>query len=144
MSFCKEQNCTHCCIEADVPLLQEDIDRLTAHGYYDVYFSEYYKGAKFIRKLDGKCIFFKGGSCEVYDYRPNRCRCPQIAFDDKTQQILVLESCLFKSRYVMSQSDINFMEQFIQTLIKEMELRISYNPAKAALGKANTKIKMIR
>ena len=143
MNFCKKHNCTHCCIEADVPLLSEDIDRLTAHGYYDVYFSEDYNGAKFIRKIDGKCIFFKDGVCEVYDYRPKRCQCSQIAYDDKTQKVMEFESCLFKDQIVLSKEEIEFMEDFIEILLKEIELRINYNPAKAALGKVNTNIKTL-
>ena len=143
MNFCEKHNCTHCCIEADVPLLSEDIDRLTAHGYYDVYFSEDYNGAKFIRKIDGKCIFFKDGACEVYDYRPKRCWCPQIAYDEKTQRVLPLDSCLFKNEVRITQNDIVFMEHFIEVLIKEIGLRINYNPAKAALGKVNTNIKTL-
>lgn len=140
MSFCIKNNCMHCCIEADVPLLQEDINRLIMTGYYDVYFAEENNGAMFIRKVDGKCIFFKNGQCEVWDLRPKRCRCPQLTYDDKTESVVVLNECKFKDKYRMKPADLEFMENFIKQLIKEIEKRINYNPQRASLGKAETKI----
>ena len=144
MSFCKENNCSYCCIEADVPLLQEDIDRLTAMGYYDVYFCEDYNGAKFIRKLDGKCIFFQNGKCEVYEKRPKRCRHPQITYDEKTKSVLILESCKYKSSYEMTRNDMNYMEEFISLLIKEIEMRAKYESPKVDVGKIKEKLVVIK
>jgi len=109
-------------------------------GYYDVYFAEENNGAMFIRKVDGKCIFFKNGQCEVWDLRPKRCRCPQLTYDDKTESVVVLNECKFKDKYRMKPADLEFMENFIKQLIKEIEKRINYNPQRASLGKAETKI----
>jgi Fe-S-cluster containining protein len=127
-----------------VPLLQEDIDRLTAMGYYDVYFSEDYNGAKFIRKLEGKCIFLQAGKCEVFDNRPKRCRSPQITYDDNTKSVLILESCKYKSTYEMTSNDIDYMEEFIKLLIKEIEMRIKYESPKVNTSDIKEKLVVIK
>ena len=127
-----------------MPLLREDIDRLTYRGYYDVYFADEYNGAKVIRKVGGKCVFFEDGECEVFDIRPTRCRFPQITYDNETKTVKKLESCLHKSQIRITPDEAEAMEKFIQKLIKEIEKRINYNPKAAALGRVNDKITVIR
>ena len=144
MTFCQENICTQCCLEADVLLLQEDIDRLIMTGYYDVYFSEDVAGAKIIRKVDGKCIFFKNGRCEVYHIRPKRCQLYPLSYDDDTGTVHAVEICRYKNNYKITGKDIAEMEEFVARLKKEIEKRRGYNPARAALGRANTHIQDLR
>jgi Fe-S-cluster containining protein len=103
--------------------LSEDIDKITAMGYYDVYFAVDYDGMKLMRKLDGKCIFFKEGSCEIYERRPKRCQFNPMSYDIDSKSVVIHDSCRYKHRYEITKSGFNNMEEYIDRLEKEFELR---------------------
>ena len=85
MEFCEKFNCTTCCEKPNIYLLVEDVNNITANGFYDVYFVAESKGIKTIRtKDDGSCIFYQRelDSCEIYKSRPKQCRLrPNILID---------------------------------------------------------------
>ncbi|UCH88865.1 MAG: YkgJ family cysteine cluster protein [Thermoplasmata archaeon] len=130
MSFCIQNKCAHCCIEADVPLLNEDIDRITAMGYYDVYFVVNHSGLRIMRKLEGKCIFFQNGECEIYERRPFRCRHYPMTFDGDKNCAAIQESCRFKNLYEVTMSGNQAMIDYIVQLRHEFELRTSHKEQK--------------
>ena len=77
MEFCDENNCSECCFDVRVPLLNEDVNRIVQSGFYDVFFMEESLGIKTLRKrTDGTCIFLdkRHKVCEIYNIRPERCK----------------------------------------------------------------------
>jgi Fe-S-cluster containining protein len=144
MSFCQDKNCSHCCIEADVPLLQEDIDRITSLGYYDVYFATDYQGAKFMRKLNGKCIFYQQNKCEIENWRPKRCKFYPLTYDEKTKSVLVQDFCKYRSEFEINQTEFKHMDAFIDQLKKEIDMRLNYSPRKNQPSRINERIKVIK
>ena len=126
MSFCLQNKCAHCCIETDVPLLEQDINRILSLGYYDVYFVAQDGGVKFMRKLDGKCIFFKQGQCEIYDRRPTRCRLLPITYDGEKNCPAVQEDCRYKEMYEITLSGNKEMVDYVNTLRHECTLRSNH------------------
>ena len=79
------ENCAECCFRLEIPLRDEDIERLEELGYNAWEFVDYekmfYRGDKFLayalkkRPFDGGCIFLgEDGKCKVYPYRPLACR----------------------------------------------------------------------
>ena len=123
MSFCVQNKCAHCCISEDVPLLAEDINKITAMGYYDVYFVVNYKGMKVMRKLDGKCIFFQDGVCEIEHNRPSRCQFYPMTYDGDNECAAISDECRFKNRYEITKSGNEEMVKYIERLKHEFELR---------------------
>lgn len=123
MSFCKSNNCAHCCIAADVPLIKEDIDRITSMGYYDVYFVVDHEGLQVMRKLDGKCIFFKEGVCEIHDRRPLRCQYYPMTYDYEHNCAEVQNDCRFKNLYEITMTGNKRMMDYVDKLHYEFDLR---------------------
>jgi Fe-S-cluster containining protein len=92
-------------------------------GYYDVYFVTEDRGLKVMRKLDGKCIFFQNGECEVYERRPNRCKFYPMTFDGDRKCATVQEDCRFKTQYEVTHSGSQRMMAYIDRLKHEFDLR---------------------
>jgi Fe-S-cluster containining protein len=123
MSFCQQQQCAHCCVEGEVPLLNEDIDRITSMGYFDVYFAVNHQGAKVMRKLEGKCIFFQQGVCEIYERRPKRCHCFPLTYNSERDTAEIEESCRYKEMYEISQTSSQDLVNYIHQLQHEYSVR---------------------
>ncbi len=79
------ENCAECCFRLEVPLRDEDIERLEELGYSTWEFVDYekmfYRGDRFLgyalkkRPFDGGCIFLQeDGKCKVYPHRPLACK----------------------------------------------------------------------
>ncbi|BAA30805.1 YkgJ family cysteine cluster protein [Pyrococcus horikoshii] len=79
-------NCGKCCIENDIPLREEDIERIKKLGYDEDYFVDFtkmvYRGPKFLgytlkkRPFDNACVFLdpETKKCRIYEHRPLACR----------------------------------------------------------------------
>ena len=120
MDSCAKHNCNTCCSEADVPLLNEDIDRIRQYGYYDAYFVEEEGGVKKMRKLGGKCIFSGEGQCEVYMNRPLRCKLLPLTFNPETGRAEVDTGCRYHAEYKASRTMSRRMEDYIDRLNQEI------------------------
>ncbi|MFA4639439.1 YkgJ family cysteine cluster protein [Pyrococcus kukulkanii] len=80
------EDCAKCCIENDVPLREEDIERIKALGYDEDYFVDYtkmfYRGPRFLgyamkkRPFDDACVFLdpETKKCRIYEHRPLACK----------------------------------------------------------------------
>ncbi|ASJ16305.1 Fe-S-cluster oxidoreductase [Thermococcus chitonophagus] len=80
------EDCARCCIENDIPLREEDVERIKALGYEEEYFVDYtkmfYRGPKFLgyaikkRPFDDACVFLdpETKKCRIYEYRPLACK----------------------------------------------------------------------
>ncbi|NJE07355.1 YkgJ family cysteine cluster protein [Thermococcus sp. M39] len=79
------ENCAECCFRLDIPLRDEDIERIEELGYSTWEFVDYekmfYRGDKFLgyalkkRPFDDGCIFLgEDGKCKIYPHRPLACK----------------------------------------------------------------------
>ena len=62
--------CGWCCCNYDVPITFEDEERLRKFG--DVFWHG--KVGVYLKRIDGKCIFYRDGECLIYEDRPIACR----------------------------------------------------------------------
>jgi Fe-S-cluster containining protein len=126
MNICESKNCSHCCLKASVPLLNEDIDRIIQLGYYDAYFADEREGVKFIRTWsDGSCIFFdkETNSCQVYDYRPKQCKLRPYTINGGSQQPGIDDECIYHLELSVESQFIKEMSKYFETLKSEIEWR---------------------
>ena len=91
--FCKK--CGRCCINTEMILTVEDIQRLASLGYRVEDYAEYRDGYLRLRNIDGHCIFYDpaSGLCRVYKYRPIGCRLYPIVFYVDFEGVTVDEYC---------------------------------------------------
>ena len=126
MEFCDENQCIECCFDARVPLLNDDINRITQHGFYDVYFVEESNGIKTLRKNeDGSCIFLnkRTGSCEIYNSRPEKCKLNPYCICEKNLNPHVDHSCKHSQNCSEDPKMVKRMHVYISKLQKEIEWR---------------------
>ena len=66
--------CGSCCLS---PFLsKKDIEKIKKLGYQEDYFVEQLDSKRFMKNIDGKCIFLKKGritECRIYNARPKTC-----------------------------------------------------------------------
>lgn len=126
MEFCDENDCSECCFDARVPLLNDDINQITQYGYFDVYFVEEDKGIKTLRKRDdGSCVFLNRftGVCDVYDSRPEKCRLNPYCICDDNMNPHVDRNCRNSVFCKEDPKMVKRMHEYITTLQKEIEWR---------------------
>jgi len=126
MGLCERNSCLECCLHAEVPLLNEDVNRIIMYGYYDAYFVQEREGVKTIRtEKDGRCIFFNKntGLCDVYQSRPERCKMYPWTVNDVTNEAEVDHGCRFAAQCQDDPAMHRRMEKFLQTLKKEIQWR---------------------
>jgi Fe-S-cluster containining protein len=126
MEFCDDNNCSECCFDARVPLLNEDINRIVMHGFYDVYFVEEDHGIKTLRKRDdGSCVFLnkQAGGCEVYDSRPEKCKLSPYSICNNNMNPHVDHDCRHSGHCSEDPKMVKKMHEYIATLQKEIEWR---------------------
>jgi len=123
MEPCERHGCVKCCKEAEVPLLNEDIDRIRMLGYYDAFFTQEDSGVKTMRRLDGKCIFFQE-HCEIYAHRPEFCRFVPLTYDASTHQAIYDENCCYAHEFNKTESEKKALVAYVDKLQKQIEWRV--------------------
>ena len=126
MEFCNDNNCMDCCKDAVVPLLNEDINKIVMHGYYDVYFTEVRDGIKILRtRPDGSCIFYKKdtGSCEIYRTMPERCKLNPYCICGQNHEPCIDTACKYSQNCKEDRQMYEKMHEYIAKLQKEIDWR---------------------
>ncbi|ASJ00170.1 YkgJ family cysteine cluster protein [Thermococcus gorgonarius] len=95
------ENCGKCCRELEIPLRDEDIERIEELGYNAWEFVDYeklfYRGDKFLgyglkkRPFDDSCVFLDPETkrCRIYKHRPLACRLYPFVFIKKGDKMEV-------------------------------------------------------
>jgi len=79
---CLAHNCTACCFETRLSLLDEDIVRLVAAGHHGFAVADE-QGYLRLRNVGGRCVFLGPHGCSVYSIRPDGCLTyPLVYFED--------------------------------------------------------------
>ena len=126
MSVCNRNNCVECCLHADVPLLNEDVNRIIMYGYYDAYFVQEVNGVKMMRtEKDGRCIFYNrdSGLCDIYASRPERCKLLPYTVDESGCKGMVDHQCPHSHELQEDPKTARRMENFVSKLQKEIKWR---------------------
>lgn len=126
MNSCEKHACSLCCYEQDVPLLNEDIDRLRLYGYCEHSFARETGGLKILLQKEGCCVFYGANNrCEVYGDRPLRCRLLPYTYDFDSGRAVLEEGCRHLWDYRRSKTVALMMEDFIRRLQVERRMRLA-------------------
>jgi len=76
--------CGKCCLNTQMELLPEDIERITALGFQLKDFAVFDGEVWRLKNVDGHCVFLDSRSmrCTIYDNRPIGCRLYPLVYDD--------------------------------------------------------------
>lgn len=92
--------CGACCLETEMLLSEEDIERLEGKGYCKDFFVVLDKeGYPKLRNLQNHCVFYnvENKRCKVYHSRPLGCRLYPVVYDEE-KGIVVDEVCRAKGK----------------------------------------------
>ena len=126
MKVCEANSCAQCCLDAAVALLNEDVTRITMHGYYDAYFVNEEDGVKTLRKFsDGCCIFYEKdtGRCEVYEFRPELCKLRPYTINPGTHEPVIDQECKHSTECDPEPELEDRMTEFFNKLQEEIAWR---------------------
>lgn len=85
--------CGLCCLDTEMILTPSDVARLEALGYGREYFAVRDGAVYRLRNVGGRCVFFRGGRCVVYEYRPIGCSLYPMLIDVESGGVEVDEAC---------------------------------------------------
>lgn len=74
--------CGKCCYNTEMPLTEEDVERIESLGYSRRDFAVKVNGIYRLRNVNGKCYFLDDENrCKIYDFRPIGCRIYPVILD---------------------------------------------------------------
>lgn len=122
---CLEYKCVKCCVETEMLLLEEDVERIRRMGFEHEYFVVSRDGWLYLRNVDGMCVFNDGRKCLIYEKRPLGCKLYPLVYDEDYGIITLDEYCPHREEFKVSEDDRDKLLSFIERLKKERELRIT-------------------
>jgi hypothetical protein len=119
---CFRHQCTACCHDTEMPLTNEDKERLDGLGHTD-----YCKDDKdwlILKNLDGKCVFLQeSGKCKVYRDRPTGCRFyPAVWSFDENGPVMDVD-CPNVSEFFITETLAKDLKNLVDTVQRERKQR---------------------
>jgi|Deesub1362B_J571_1020462.scaffolds.fasta_scaffold00066_27 hypothetical protein len=84
--------CGKCCYGTEMPLTEEDIERIKALGFDENDFSVVVEGVKRLKNVENACYFLKENKCTIYENRPTGCKIYPLVLDE-SGRVVVDEVC---------------------------------------------------
>ncbi len=103
-SCCIDYKCIQCCLDTNMPLSHQDIDRIKRLGFDTNFFVTGREGWLQLKNQDGRCVFHSSIMCTIYENRPDGCRLYPIIYDKDKKQALFDKDCPQRDKFHMSKS----------------------------------------
>ncbi len=111
--------CGKCCYETEMPLTEEDIERIERLGFKREEFVVEVDGIPQLRNVGGKCFFLdESNRCRIYENRPIGCRIYPIVLDLESGRAVVDDICPKKDS--ISERDLKDAEAILKELVRKI------------------------
>ena len=122
-SCCMRYKCVQCCLETEMPLSKEDIERIKGLGFDYDYFVVKRSGWLQLRNYDGRCVFNDGKRCLIYKNRPEGCRLYPIIYYEDNKCVALDEECPLIDEFKISEKDLRTEVSLVTKLKDERRQR---------------------
>lgn len=122
-SSCIRYKCIQCCLETEMPLLIEDIERIKRLGFDYNYFDINRDNWLQLKNYDGRCIFNDGKQCLIYENRPEGCKIYPIIYDEDKNCVTLDEDCPHRVEFKISEIDRRMVISLVTKLKDERRQR---------------------
>ncbi len=122
-SYCIEKNCIKCCIETDMLLSKDDVERIRKLGFDSKFFVIKKNGWLYLKNCNGRCFFHDGTKCLIYENRPEGCRLYPVIFDIDRKCAVLDDDCPYKDRFRISDLVVKKLYDVVLKIQKEKVLR---------------------
>jgi len=114
---CISHKCIQCCVDTNMILSNNDINRIEKLGFGKDFFIIKRNGWLQLRNKNGRCVFHNGTFCSIYVHRPEGCRLYPITYDKDKKCEIFDEECLYRDEFKISKHK----KRRLFTLIKKLE-----------------------
>lgn len=119
---CMARGCHECCVETEMPLSREDVERLAAAGHDPDRFSLVEDGFTFLANVNGRCYFLdEEGRCRGYAIRPRGCRLYPLVLDEDMSDFTMDHLCPHAGDASASPEDERALMELLDTIARERE-----------------------
>lgn len=121
-NFCIDYGCIQCCLETEMLLSNEDIERIRSFGFAQEFFIAKRDGWLQLKNYDGRCVFHNGIECSIYENRPEGCRLYPIIYNEDMNASFD-EDCPHSDKFEISKPVIQQVTDLVYKLRYEKEQR---------------------
>ena len=123
MNSCERHQCNYCCDTMVVPLLQEDIDRITRLGYPDYAFYQLEGNLRILLRIHDRCIFQdEEWGCDIYPFHPTWCKFYPLEYNPKTESVDIDRYCKHRKEFYISPELEQKVKAFVAWLAQEAKI----------------------
>lgn len=123
-SPCLRHHCITCCIETEMPLAEDDIERIEKLGYKRRDFAVEAEGETRLRNLAKSCFFLKEDKCRIYDSRPEGCRIYPLVYDVDSHKFVFDTVCPHSAEFKATREDKDRLKRLIRRLEREAAKKV--------------------
>jgi len=106
---CIHHKCIECCLETEMSLLKEDIERIKGLGFDYDYFVVDRDSWLQLKNRDGRCVFNDGNQCLIYENMPEGCKSYPIIYDEDKNCATLDEDCPHRDEFKISESNLRIV-----------------------------------
>ncbi|MEZ0345281.1 MAG: YkgJ family cysteine cluster protein [Infirmifilum sp.] len=119
--------CGKCCINTEMILLEEDVQRLKSLGLNLDAVAERRGGFLRLKNVDGRCVFYDeaNGHCRIYEHRPLGCRLYPLVFDED-RGVVLDEDCPLAREFAQRREELAKGILELERLLKGLERMYGY------------------
>ena len=118
-SPCLRHGCVACCIETEMPLIEDDLKRIEKLGYKRVEFTLQVEGETRLSNRGKSCFFLKDGKCKIYYDRPEGCKIYPLVYDIDTHKFVYDSVCPHGTDFRVTHEDKERLKRLIKKLDRE-------------------------
>lgn len=122
--FCVRYKCIQCCLETEMPLSNEDVERIKGLGFEFDFFVVSRNGWLQLKNSDGRCVFNDGKQCLIYSNRPEGCKLYPITYDEDEKCVVLDEDCPHRDSFKISEVELKLVSALVSKLKKERMQRM--------------------
>ena len=123
-NVCMDHGCVKCCLDTEMLLLKDDVERIVGLGFKETFFSVKSGGFISLRNTDGRCVFHDGEKCTIYSGRPFGCRLYPVIFDVGSNSPVIDKMCPFNMKFSLSFKVRNELSRLYHKLISERQASV--------------------
>jgi len=103
-SCCIDYKCIQCCLDTNMILSYQDIERIKRLGFDTNFFVTRRNGWLQLKNQDGHCVFHSSIMCTIYENRPDGCKLYPIIYDKDKKHAVFDKDCPQRDKFHMSKS----------------------------------------
>ena len=118
-----DYKCIQCCIDTNMLLSHQDIERIKRLGFNTDFFITERNGWLQLKNQDGRCVFHNSIMCTIYENRPDGCKLYPVIYDKYMKHAVFDKDCPQRDKFHMSESITKQLYDLILELERERDQR---------------------